>query len=181
MCELWHRRIANLHHSAFRILRDMTTGFPDFSTEQSGVCRCALGKYTKTVFLCSDNRSEGVLDLIYSDLCGPMSSVSLTGFEYCITFIDEFSRKTWICFLRSKKSEEVLLRFQEFKALVENQTGKKIKVLRSDNGDEYTSHAFDEFYRHEGIKRQLTVPCTPQQNGVDERKNCSIVFYSGCN
>ena len=104
-----------------------------------------------------------------------MSSASLTGYEYYITFIVDFSRKTWIYFLRSKRSEEVFLRFQEFKALVENQTGKKIKVLRSDNGGEYTSHVFDEYCRQEGIKRQLIVPYTPQQNGVAERKNCSIV------
>ena len=79
-----------------------------------------MGKYTKTVFLSSDNRSEGVLELIHSDLCGPMSFASLIGFEYYITFIDDFSRKTSMYFLRSMKSEEVLLRFQEFKALVEN-------------------------------------------------------------
>ena len=58
---------------------------------------------------------------------------------------------------------------------MENQTGKKIKVLRSDNGGEYTSRAFDEYCRQEGIKRSLTVPYTPQQNGVAERKNRSIV------
>ena len=106
-----------------------------FSTELIGVCRgCALGKYTKTAFPSSNSRSEGVLELIHSDLCGPMSSASLTGFEHYITFIDDFSKKTWIYFLRSKKSEEVLKRFQEFKALVENQTGRRIIVLRSDNG-----------------------------------------------
>ena len=80
-----------------------------------------------------------------------------------------------IYFLRSKRSEEVLLQFQKFKALVKNQTGKNIKVLRSDNGGEYTSHAFDEYCWQEGIKRQLTVPYTPQQNGVSKRKNRSIV------
>ena len=68
-----------------------------------------------------------------------MSSMSLRGYEYYVTFIDDHSRKTWIYFLKSKKSEEVLQRFQEFKALVENQTGRKIRVLRSDNGGEYTS------------------------------------------
>ena len=104
-----------------------------------------------------------------------MSSSSLKGFEYYITFIDDFSRKTWIYFLKSKKSEKVLLRFQEFKALVENQTRKKIKVLRSDNGGEYTSHAFNEFCRQEFIRRQLTVPYTPHQNGVADRKNRAIV------
>ena len=91
-----------------------------------------------------------------------MSSVSLTDYEYYVIFIDDYSRKTWIYFLRSKKSEEVLKRFQEFKALVENQTGRRIRVLRSDNGGEYNSKEFDEFCRQEGIKRQLTVPYTPQ-------------------
>ena len=140
--------MAHLHHLALRILRDMTTGFPDFSTEQSSVCRgCALGKYTKTIFPSSDSKSEGVLELIHLDLCGPISFSSLTGFEYYITFIDDFFRKTWIYFLRSKKSEEVLLWFQEIKAVVEHQKGKKIKVLRLNNGGEYTFHAFDEFCR----------------------------------
>ena len=58
---------------------------------------------------------------------------------------------------------------------MENQTGKKVKVLRSDNGGEYTSHAFDGFCRQEGIRRQLTVPYTPQQNGLAKRKKCAIV------
>ena len=119
--------MAHLHHPALRMLRDMTTGMLDFSIEPSGVCRgCGLGKYTKTAFPSSDSRSEGVLELIHSDLCGPMSA-SLIGYKYYVTSIDDFS--TWIYFLRSKRLEEVLLRFQEFKALVENQTGKKIKVL----------------------------------------------------
>ena len=92
-----------------------------------------MGKYTKTAFPSSDSRATGILDLIHSDLCGPMSSLSLRGYEYYVTFIDDHSRKTWIYFLKSKKSEEVLQRFQEFKALVKNQTGRKIRVLRSDN------------------------------------------------
>ena len=92
-----------------------------------------------------------------------------------MTFIDDHSRKTWIYFLKSKKSEEVLQRFHEFKARVENQTGRKIRVLQLDNGGEYTSKEFDGYCRQEGIRRQLTVPYTPKQNGVAERKNKSIV------
>ena len=120
-----------MHNPALGLLRHMVTGLPKFSTGQSDVCRgCALGKYTKTAFPSSDNRSAGTLDLIHSDLCGPMSSVSLRGYEYCVTFIDDHSRKTWIYFFKSKKSKEVLQTFQEFKALVENQTGRKIRTLR---------------------------------------------------
>ena len=123
LCQLWHRRMAHLHHPALRMLRYMVIGLPEFSTEHCDVCKgCALGKYTKTVFPSSDNKSEGVLYLIHSDLCGPMSYSSLTVFEYYITFIDDFSIKTWIYFLRRKRSEKVLLWFQEFKALVENHT-----------------------------------------------------------
>ena len=85
-----------------------------------------MGKYTKTAFSSSDSRLAGTLDLIHSDLCEPMYSMSLRGYEYYVTFIDDHSRKTWIYFLKRKKSEEVLQRIQEFKALVENQTGRKI-------------------------------------------------------
>ena len=87
--------MAHLQHSALRMLRDMTIRLSDFNIEQSGVCRrCAMGKNTKVVFPSSDNKSERLLDLIHSDLSGPMSFASLTGFEYYITFIDDFSRKT---------------------------------------------------------------------------------------
>jgi transposase InsO family protein len=77
--------------------------------------------------------------------------------------------------LKGKTSEEVLRRFQEFKALVENQTRKRIKVLISNNGGEYTSHAFKRFCAGDGIKRELIVSYTPQQNEVSERKNKAIV------
>ena len=79
-----------------------------------------------------------------------------------MTFIDDYSRKTWICFLKSKESDEVLDRFCEFKALVENQSGKKIKVLCSDNGGEYTSGGFVDFCNEARIKREFTVPYNPQ-------------------
>ena len=83
------------------------------------------------------------MELIHSDVCGPMSSTSLSGFEYYITFIDDFSRKTWIYFLKAKS--EVFEKFKEFKALIENLSDKKIKTLRSDNGGEYTSKEFGAF------------------------------------
>ena len=119
-----------MHHPALGLLRHMVTGLPEFSSKHSDVYRgCALGKYTKTAFPCNDSKLAGVLDLIHSDLCGPMSVVSLRGFEYYVTFIDDHSRKTWIYFLKRKKYEEVLQRFQEIKALVENQTGRKIRIL----------------------------------------------------
>jgi hypothetical protein len=174
LCEIWHRRMAHLHHVALRVLREMVTGVPDFSSEHHELCKgCALGKYTKTAFLSSDSRAAGILDLIHSDVCGPMSLTSLTGSLYYVVFIDDFSRKSWIFFMKTKG--HVFSRFQEFKALVENQTGKKIRVLRSDNGGEYTSKEFMDFCAGEGIRRELTIPYNAQQNGVAERKNRAIV------
>jgi transposase InsO family protein len=101
-----------------------------------------------------------------------MSRTSLSGCEYYLTFIDDHSRKTWIYFLKAKS--EVFKRFQEFKALVENQTGKRIKVLRSNNGGEYASTEFVDFCTRAGIRRQMIVPYNPKQNRVVERKNKAI-------
>ena len=75
-----------------------------------------------------------------------------------VTFIDDHSRKTWIYVLKTEESEEVLNKFKEFKAQVENLSGRRIKILRSDNGGEYTSTEFNDFCKEEGIKKELTVP-----------------------
>jgi hypothetical protein len=79
------------------------TGVPYFSSTHHELCKgCTLGKYTKTTFLSSDNRAAWILDLIHSDVCGPMSSASLTRSLYYVVFIDDFSRKSWIFFLKIK-------------------------------------------------------------------------------
>jgi transposase InsO family protein len=173
LLELWHRRMAHLHHGALGGLREVVTGVPHINIDHQDVCRgCALGKFAKALFPNSDIRSAGILDLVHTDVCGPMTQRSLSGCEYYLTFIDDYSRKTWIYFLKAKS--EVFTRFQEFRALVENQSGKKIKVLWSDNGGEYSSRQFVDFCAQHGIRRQMTVPYNPQQNGVAERKNRAI-------
>jgi hypothetical protein len=133
---------------------------------------CALGKNIKKPFPSSENRSKGILDLIHSDVCGPMPVKSLGGSLYYVTFIDDFSRKTWLYMLKTK--DEVFSKFQEFKAEVENLTDKKIKTIRYDNGGEYTSKELVAFCKEAGIRRELIVPHNPQQNGVAERKNKTI-------
>jgi hypothetical protein len=160
-CELWHHRMAHLHHGALGGLREVVTGVPQISIEHQDVCRgCVLGKFTKASFPSNDTRSAGILDLVHTNVCGPMTRRSLSGCEYYLTFIDDYSRKTWIYFLKAKS--EVFTRFQEFRALVENQSGKRIKVLQSDNGGEYSSRQFIDFYAQHGIRRQMTVPYNPQ-------------------
>ena len=101
---------------------------------------------------------------------------SLGGFCYYIMFIDDFSRKTWIYFLKCKESEEILKRFKEFKTSTENLSGHKIKTLRTDNGGEYTSDLFKRFCKETRIKREYIVPYNPEQNGVVERKNRTIIL-----
>jgi hypothetical protein len=97
----------------------------------------------KKPFPSSNRKSKGFLDIIYLDLCGPMSSTSLSRYAYYVSFIDNFSRKTWIYFLKDKS--EVFNKFKEFKALVENMCENKIHILRSDNGGEFTLDEFKAF------------------------------------
>ena len=122
----------------------MVTCMPEVSPKHDGICKgCALCKNTKKSFSRSKNRYKGILDLIRSDICGPMSSPSLSGCLYYVLFIDDHSRKSWIYFLKAKN--ETFDRFKEFKALIENQTGRHIHILRSDNECEYKSNEFDDF------------------------------------
>jgi hypothetical protein len=160
LCELWHRRMAHLHHGSLGGLIEVVTGVPQINIEHQDVCRgCALGKFAKTSFPSSDTMSARILDLVHMDVCGPMTRRSLSGCEYYLTFIDDYSRKTWIYFLKAKS--EVFTRFQEFRALVENQLGKRIKVLRSDNGGEYSLSHFVDFCAQQGIRRHMTIPYNP--------------------
>ena len=100
------------------------------------------------------------------------------GAKYFVLFIDDFTRKTFVYFLTQKS--QVLEKFKEFKAFAENETECQIQTLRSDNGGEYTSKAFNEFCRNHGIQRQFSTPYTPQQNGVAERKNRTLVESARC-
>eukprot|EP01018_Ginkgo_biloba_P000012 Gb_36863 [translate_table: standard] len=101
-----------------------------------------------------------------------MPTTSLGGARYFLTFIDDYSRKVWIYPLREKSQTFVV--FKQFKEL-ERQTGLKLKVLRSYNGGEYTSKEFNQYYKDRGIQRKLTTAYTPQQNGVAERMNRTLV------
>jgi hypothetical protein len=101
---------------------------------------CIYGKQNRVRFPSGATRAKGILELIHSDVFGPIPIPSLGKSVYYVSFIDDFSRNTWIYFLRKKS--EVFDKFKEFKALVENQTEKKIKVLRTDNGGEFYGNEF---------------------------------------
>lgn len=174
--ELWHRRIYHLHFRALPSMERMVTGPSKLCQQINGTFRgCAMGRNTKGHFHSSESRTKCILDLVHSNLCGPMSMASLSGFWYYVIFIDDYSRKTWIYFLNPKEFEEVLEKFKEFKAQVENLFKKRIKVLRSSSGGKYTSRGFYNFYIEEGIKREFCVPYNPQQKGIAKGKNRSIL------
>jgi hypothetical protein len=95
MGELWHKRMAHIHFGALGHLRQAVTGLPKFRAERHDPCKgCAMGKYPRRLFPPSNHTSKGVLDLIHSDVCGPMSMESMSGFKYFVLFIDDYSRKT---------------------------------------------------------------------------------------
>jgi transposase InsO family protein len=114
-------------------------------------------------------RPSKLLELVHSDVCGPMKTTSHGGAQYFVTFIDDFSRKTHVYLLKAKG--KVFDTFKAYKALVENQTGMKIKTLRFNNKGEFVSQKFDNFLDECGIQRQTSAPYTPQQNGVVQRAN----------
>ena len=110
--------------------------------------------------------------MIHSDISGPMPTTSMSGSRYVLTFIDDFSRYTWVFFL--KRKSEVLEISTEFKASVENAYGRKIKSLISNNGGYYIKYEFLQICAYSGIQIQHYIPYTPQQNGVVERKNQAL-------
>ncbi|KAK9044503.1 hypothetical protein V6N11_058403 [Hibiscus sabdariffa] len=128
---------------------------------------------TKAPFSGKGERASDLLGLIHSDVCGPMNTQARGGFQYLITFTDDFSRYGYIYLMHHKS--KALERFKEFKNEVQNQHGKSIKALRPDRGGEYLSQDFDELLKECGIVSQLTPPGTPQWNGVFERRNRTLL------
>ena len=169
---LWHRRFGHYNMEALKYLQKKNL-IKDLPTLQSyeDVCEpCQLGKQHRESFPSQSLwRAEKKLELIHTDVCGPMQGPSLNNNRYFILFIDDFTRMTWVYFMRHKS--EVSSIFKRFKAMVENQSDEKIKILRSDRGTEYNSNEFEKFCAIAGIEQQTTVRYTPQQNGVSERKN----------
>ena len=106
-------------------------------------------------------------------MCGPITPESFSGKRYFISFVDDFSRKTWVYFLKEKS--EVFEMFKKFRVMVEKETNKHIKAVWSDRGGEFTSTEFMEYCEEHDIRRFLTASYSPQQNGVAERKNRTIL------
>lgn len=172
---LWHQRLGHIGEKGLRTLKNknLVEGLNDCNLDFDFCEHCIYGKQNRVQFYSSSHKTCGVLDLIHSDVFGPVDVSSIGKSTYYVSFIDDFSRRTWVYFLKSKS--EVFSHFKEFKAMVELQTRKKIKCLRTDNGGEFCSNDFDRFCKDCGINRQKTTPYSPQQNGVAERMNRTLM------
>ncbi|WVY90631.1 hypothetical protein V8G54_036145 [Vigna mungo] len=114
-------------------------------------------------------RAKEVLHVVYSDVCGPLEELSLGNNRYFVTFVDEYSRMIWLYLIKVKS--DVFLVFKNFKLLAENQSGKALKMLRTDGGGEYVSREFKNYCTKNGIQHEITTPYTPQHNVVAERRS----------
>ncbi|KAK7245636.1 hypothetical protein RIF29_40484 [Crotalaria pallida] len=171
--EIWHKRLGHPNSVILsHLLKSGSLGniAPSSSSHLSFDCSaCKLGKSKTLPFPIAGSHAEKCFDIIHSDVWGITPVTSHAHYKYFVTFIDDYSRFTWIYFLRSKS--EVFSVFKTFLTYIETQFSVVIKVLRSDSGGEYMSNAFQDFLNQKGILSQRSCPYTPQQNGVAERKN----------
>ena len=140
----------------------------DYSTtKQVGVCEgCIGGKQCKNSFKPSATTSLP-LELVHSEVCGKMGHTSIGGAEYFLTLLDDKTHYTWVYPLKTK--DQVFECFKEWQAQVENFTGRKVKILKTDNGGKFTSTQFEAHLKACGVRHELTVPKTPEQNVAAER------------
>ncbi|KAL1215287.1 Retrovirus-related Pol polyprotein from transposon RE1 [Cardamine amara subsp. amara] len=160
--DLWHARLGHPHSRALNLI------MPNVAFDNSKCESCILGKHCRSVFQNSLSIYENCFDLVHSDVW-TSPCLSRDNLKYFVTFIDEKSKYTWVTLLLSK--DRVFEAFVNFQTYVTNHFNAKIKVLRSDNGGEYTSNTFKARLANHGILHQTSCPYTPQQNGVAERKN----------
>jgi hypothetical protein len=181
LSKLWHERFGHLNYRSLQQLcnQQMVTSLPLVSC-RDGVCiSCVLDKHHQDSFDKSASwNALGRLQLVHSDLCGPLSSPSFSGCKYFLTFIDDFSRRTWVYFLKLKR--EFFDKFLAYKALVEKQSRHQIQRLRTYNGGGYVNNNFTSYCTTQGIRMQHIVPYTPQQNGVTERKHRTLKEMANC-
>ncbi|MCO5603086.1 hypothetical protein L7F22_057231 [Adiantum nelumboides] len=172
--ELWHARFGHVGYGSLMTLQchNMVHDLSLLKMPPRHVCEgCVLGKMHKFAFLHDGFvRATRKLQLVHSNVCGPMRTPSVGNSLYFVTFIDDFSRFCWVYPLKAKS--DVFAIFQHYVAIFENETGCKVQTLRTDRrGGEYMSGAFEDFLGKKDIKHQCTMPYTPQQNGVAKSKN----------
>lgn len=163
--EKWHRRMGHINVKDLLVAskKGIIRGINLKNTNYNFRCDiCFRGKMTRTPLPKRSDKDVDLLEIIHSDVFGPVRVESHRKSKYMVTFTDDKSRWTEVRFLNSKK--DILKIFREFVSMVENQKNKKIKCLQTDNGCEYVNSEFDGFLKGRGIRRRLSVPYTPNFN-----------------
>ncbi|XP_070672688.1 retrovirus-related Pol polyprotein from transposon RE1 isoform X1 [Malus domestica] len=172
--KVWHKRLGHPSSSIFRrVLSINNLALQGKQTVDFFCSDCALAKNHKLPFGVTSSSTTQSLQLLHCDLWGPASVTSNSGFKYYLLLVDDFSKYSWFFPLKSKS--DVFSTFVTFKNYVENFSGNKIKILRSDSGGEFTNNSLASFLREHGILHQFSCPHTPEQNGCAERKHRHLV------
>ncbi|GJR99492.1 putative ribonuclease H-like domain-containing protein [Tanacetum coccineum] len=173
----WHRRLGHVNFKNLNKLvkGNLVRGLPSKIFQNDHTCvACQKGKQHKAS--CKAKSVSSIshsLQLLHMDLFGPTSVRSLNHKSYCLVITDDFSRFSWVFFLRTKDETSGILK--DFIRQIENQLNQKVKTIRCDNGTEFKNRDFIEFCGSKGIKREYSNARTPQQNGVAERKNMTLI------
>lgn len=181
--DVWHRRLGHLGMQGLCTLKNGGATGILFQTENDQVLKeciaCLEGKMSAKQFPVGEaRRATQSLELIHSDVCGPLQQSSWSDARYLVMFTDDYTRKSFGYLMKHKS--EVLSHFINFKVLVEKQVGLPIKVLRTDGGGEYVNHDFIKYLQQHGIIHQRTIPYCPNQNGVSECLNRTLMEKARC-
>ncbi|GJT70657.1 retrovirus-related pol polyprotein from transposon TNT 1-94, partial [Tanacetum coccineum] len=174
---LWHRRLNHLNFDTINDLarKDLVRGLSRLKFEKDHLCSaCQLGKSKKhTHKPKSENTNLEVLNTLHMDLCGLMRVQTINGKKYILVIVDDYSRFTWVKFLRSK--DETLEVVTKFLKQIQVGLNKTVRFICTDNGTEFVNKTLTDYYENVGIFHRKTVPRTPQQNGVVKRRNRTLV------
>ncbi|GJZ91467.1 retrovirus-related pol polyprotein from transposon TNT 1-94, partial [Tanacetum coccineum] len=174
---LWHRRLSHLNFDYINLLskKDVVIGLPKLKYVKDQLCSsCEVSKAKQSSFKSKTvPSSKGRLNLLHMDLCGPMRVASINRKKYILVIIDDYSRYTWTLFLRSKdETPEVL---KDFLTMIQRNLQAPVISVRTDRGTEFLNKTLNAFFKEEGIEHQTSTPRTPEQNGVVERRNRTLV------
>ena len=172
----WHKKLSHLNFSNLNELvkRDLVRGLPKVLFTPDGLCdSCQKCKQRRTSH---KSKAESSIDkafhMLHLDLFGPVNIMSISKKRYTLVIVDEYTRFTWVYFLHRKDETAAIL--LDHVRMIETDEFK-VKILRSDNGTEFKNSAMEEFCKYKGIIQQFSAPGTPQQNGVVERKNRTLI------
>ncbi|GKB26272.1 retrovirus-related pol polyprotein from transposon TNT 1-94 [Tanacetum coccineum] len=165
---LWHRRLSHLNFDYINLLsmKDVVIGLPKLKYVKDQLCSsCEVSKAKRSSFKTKIvPSSKGRLNLLYTDLCGPMRVASINGKKYILVIVDDYSRYTWTLFLRSKdETPEVL---KDFLMMIQRNLQALVISVRTDRGTEFLNKTLNAFFKEEGIEHQTFTPRTPEQNGI---------------